>query len=85
MNTELQQESVHGHLVLQMIMESEDIKNRIELVAKIHEKFGAGTTFHNCMTRGLNAESLVDFFVSNQKIQFSSNGLRALCGGGCDD
>jgi probable metal-binding protein len=85
MTTDSQTESIHGHMILQMISETGEIRDKKELLEKIHTRYGAHPLFHNCMAEGLSAEQLIDFFIDKKKIFLSDSGVRAVCGNGCND
>lgn len=59
--------SIHGHEVIQMIVDADRAFSRCELIAEIESEFGPGARFHTCSAEDLSAEGLVDFLVSRGK------------------
>jgi len=61
-------ESIHGHEVLHMMLESEEgFASAETLVAAIEARFGAAARFHTCSAEGMTARALVDFLAERGK------------------
>lgn len=54
-------QSVHGHDVLNMMLEADTPWQRETLILAIQRRFGEDTRFHTCSQSGLSAAELVDF------------------------
>ena len=52
---------IHGHDVIDMILESPQAYTRESLTAAIIARFGAETRFHTCSAAGMTAAELVTF------------------------
>jgi len=61
-------ESIHGHEVLHMMLETpEGFASAEVLVAAIEARFGADSRFHTCSAEGMAARELVDFLAERGK------------------
>lgn len=61
-------DSIHGHEVLHMMLESaEGFASTEALVAAIETRFGAASRFHTCSAEGMTARELVDFLEERGK------------------
>ena len=58
---------IHGHEVLEMMMDSGKSYTRESLVREIEAKFGADARFYTCSAGNLTAEQLVTFLDSRGK------------------
>ncbi|POP45009.1 hypothetical protein CHU32_14120 [Superficieibacter electus] len=54
-------ESVHGHDVLTMMLNSGESYSTVSLEAAIIARFGEQTRFHTCSAENMTAGELVDF------------------------
>ena len=66
---------IHGHQVMEMIAESENIYTKPILKTEIAIKFGENIRFHTCMCSDLTADQLIEFLVSKGKIFESTEGI----------
>lgn len=66
---------VHGHEVMNMMMESKKIYTRESLIEEIHQKFGQDLRFFTCSSEGLTPEELIDFLRSRGKFTEKSDGF----------
>jgi probable metal-binding protein len=76
--------SVHGHDVIDMICAARTPYSRAGLVAAIVEKFGPETRFHTCSADGLDADGLIDFLLSRQKLVGDASALEFSPAGRCN-
>ena len=60
-------EQIHGHEVLQMMLESGKAYTRSSLLAAIIARFGANSRFCTCSAENLSPEGLVDFLQAKGK------------------
>lgn len=60
--------SIHGHEVIQMMVESGLTFTKTSLCEAIVTKFGAEARFHTCSADGLTPEGLIDFLDSKGKL-----------------
>ncbi len=70
-------DSIHGHEVMHMIIDSQRAWPRQELIAAIQEKFGGDACFHTCSASGMDIEELIDFLEGRGKIVDHGNGFIA--------
>ena len=59
--------SIHGHDVLNMMIESKERYTEQSLVAAIHARFGEEARFHTCSASGMTAAELVAFLTARGK------------------
>lgn len=67
--------SIHGHEVLNMMIDSGESFSTASLIAAIEQRFGADARFHTCSQQDLTAAQLVDFLASRGKFISSDNGF----------
>lgn len=60
-------ESIHGHNVLNMMLESGEQYTMESLEAAIQSRFGAQARFHTCSTENMSASELVAFLQQKGK------------------
>lgn len=60
-------DSIHGHAVMEMMLESRDPFTKASLKSAIEAKFGAQARFHTCSANNLTAEELIDFLAARGK------------------
>jgi probable metal-binding protein len=60
-------EQIHGHEVLQMMLQSGKAYTRASLLADILATFGPDSRFFTCSAEHLSAEGLVDFLQAKGK------------------
>lgn len=69
-------ESIHGHDVLHMMLESADgFASAEALVAAIEARFGVDARFHTCSAEGMDATGLVAFLTERGKFSPSGAGF----------
>lgn len=54
--------SIHGHEVLNMMIDSGESFSTASLITAIEQRFGADARFHTCSQQDLTAAQLVDFW-----------------------
>ncbi|TBL96700.1 YecH family metal-binding protein [Hafnia paralvei] len=67
--------SIHGHEVLNMMIDSGESFSTASLITAIEQRFGADARFHTCSQQDLTAAQLVDFLASRGKFIPSDNDL----------
>jgi probable metal-binding protein len=60
-------EPIHGHEVLQMMVDTGKAYSRASLLTDIIAKFGAAARFYTCSAENLSAEGLIDFLQAKGK------------------
>ncbi|KAF7598119.1 MAG: hypothetical protein CGU28_14375 [Candidatus Dactylopiibacterium carminicum] len=60
-------ESIHGHAVMQMMLEGDHLYTHESLCTAIVARFGADARFHTCSAEGMDAAALVDFLAERGK------------------
>jgi probable metal-binding protein len=67
--------SVHGHEVLNMMIESGEQYTEQSLVAAIHARFGETERFHTCSAEDMTAGELVAFLAARGKFIPAAEGF----------
>ena len=67
--------SIHGHEVLNMMLESETAFTTESLVAAIADRFGADSRFHTCSAEDMTAHDLVAFLAERGKFVAADAGF----------
>ncbi|TCS43686.1 YecH family metal-binding protein [Reinekea marinisedimentorum] len=67
--------SIHGHEVMNFMIESDESYTRETLIETIQQKFGAEAQFHTCSAEGMSAEALVDFLEQRGKFVPKADGF----------
>ena len=60
-------QSIHGHEVLNFMLENKAGFTKESLISSIQARFGADATFHTCSAEGMNSAQLVDFLEEKGK------------------
>ncbi len=68
-------ESIHGHAVMEMMLEQGQAYSRESLCQAIIARFGSETRFHTCSAEGLDAAALVAFLADKGKFVESGTGF----------
>jgi probable metal-binding protein len=69
-------QQIHGHEVMQMMLESGKAYSRASLLSEIFQKFGHDARFHTCSAEDLTPEGLIDFLQSKGKFVPCENGFQ---------
>jgi probable metal-binding protein len=69
------QESIHGHDVIEMIVDSGRPWKRDELLAAIDSRWGADARFHTCSAEGMDSAALIQFLSMRGKFIESDEGV----------
>ncbi|WP_193130222.1 YecH family metal-binding protein [Enterobacter hormaechei] len=67
--------SIHGHDVLNMMIESGERYTKESLVEAIHARFGEAARFHTCSASEMTAAELVAFLAARGKFIPAADGL----------
>lgn len=70
-------QDIHGHVVLNILMNSNEPIPRIQLEQLIEEEFGLEVCFHTCSQQELTLAELLDFLLSKKKVLLTEEGLIA--------
>ena len=68
-------EQIHGHAVMQMMLNRDQTFTRKTLHEAIAEEFGAETRFFTCSAENMTIEQLIDFLASRGKFVEKANGF----------
>jgi len=60
-------EQIHGHEVMQMMLQSGKLYTRASLLTDIVAKFGPASRFHTCSAENLTPEGIIDFLQAKGK------------------
>lgn len=66
---------VHGHEVMDMMVESDEAYTRESLHAAIEGKFGVATRFFTCSAENMTADELISFLEARGKFHLISGGF----------
>lgn len=67
--------SIHGHEVLNMMLESDEQYSETSLIQVIHTRFGESVRFHTCSAENMTAAQLVEFLKNKGKFIPLSEGF----------
>lgn len=67
--------SIHGHEVMQFMLDQGDAFTRESLQAAIVGRFGADARFHTCSAKGMDAAALIDFLAARGKFVDTGTGF----------
>lgn len=67
--------SIHGHDVLNMMIESGEGYTKESLVEAIHARFGEAARFHTCSASEMTAAELVAFLATRGKFIPAADGF----------
>lgn len=67
--------SVHGHEVMHMMVNSGIGYSRESLRQAIHNQFGSDTRFHTCSAENMDADALIDFLEARGKFVDMGDGF----------
>lgn len=60
-------EQIHGHEVIQMMLQSQKSYTRASLVSDIVDRFGSQARFYTCSSENMTPEGLIDFLQAKGK------------------
>ncbi|BBQ51358.1 YecH family metal-binding protein [Aeromonas jandaei] len=69
-------QSVHGHEVMEMMLEQDGQFTRASLKQAMAQRFGADARFHTCSAREMDAEALIDFLAARGKFIEAGEGFQ---------
>lgn len=69
------QESIHGHEVIEMIVDSGRPWKRDELLSTIDSRWGSDARFHTCSAQGMDSAALIQFLSMRGKFIESDEGV----------
>ncbi|TXR54566.1 YecH family metal-binding protein [Reinekea thalattae] len=69
-------QSIHGHDVMQMMINSNQSYSKASLIEKINQQFGEQCRFHTCSAEDMDAAQLVDFLAQQGKFFEQADGFR---------
>jgi probable metal-binding protein len=78
-------ESIHGHEVIGMMVESGTTYTEATLRNAIVERFGAEARFHTCSATNLSSEGLIEFLAAKGKFAPVDGGFVFGQGQACSD
>jgi probable metal-binding protein len=67
---------VHGHDVMQMMIDSGKSYSKASLEAAVIAKFGSDARFHTCSADGMTASELIDLLEGKGKFTLSDDGFK---------
>ena len=80
----MMQQQIHGHEVMQMMINHDGAFTRESLRAAISERFGEQARFYTCCAENMTAEELVEFLQSRGKFVPKGEGFSttpdSICG-----
>ncbi|MFM4680172.1 YecH family metal-binding protein [Aeromonas media] len=69
-------QSIHGHEVMEMMLEEGGHFTRVSLKEAIEAHFGADARFHTCSASEMDVEALIDFLAKRGKFIESEQGFQ---------
>ena len=69
-------QSIHGHEVMEMMLEQDGQFTRASLKQAMAQRFGADARFHTCSAREMDAEALIDFLAARGKFIEAGEGFQ---------
>ena len=69
-----QQQSIHGHEVMQMMIASGISYTRETLRQAMAEQFGPDARYHTCSAQAMTADALIDFLAARGKFADATDG-----------
>jgi len=66
---------IHGHEVMRMMIQSQEIYTRDSLRTAIHDTFGMESRFHTCSAENMTADELIDFLNARGKFLQEDTGF----------
>jgi len=66
--------SIHGHLLLEMLLDGHKDYTRESLKLDIERRFGSEAMFHACAAKNLNFEGMLNYLFQRGKI-FDNQGV----------
>ncbi|MGL4794740.1 MAG: YecH family metal-binding protein [Aeromonas jandaei] len=69
-------QSVHGHEVMEMMLEQDGQFTRASLKQAMAQRFGADARFHTCSASEMDAETLIDFLAARGKFIEAGEGFQ---------
>ncbi|WP_421233439.1 YecH family metal-binding protein [Aeromonas jandaei] len=69
-------QSVHGHEVMEMMLEQDGQFTRASLRQAMAQRFGADARFHTCSASEMDAEALIDFLAARGKFIEAGEGFQ---------
>ncbi|WP_375321388.1 YecH family metal-binding protein [Aliivibrio logei] len=70
-------QDIHGHVVLNLLLDVPEPLSRLALEEKIETEFGSDVCFHTCSQQDLSLNELLEFLLSKRKIVEVGAGLTA--------
>lgn len=68
-------ESIHGHQVMELMLELGKAVTKERLKQHMHEQFGATAHYHTCSASEMNADELILFLEKKGKFIESAEGI----------
>jgi probable metal-binding protein len=69
-------EQIHGHEVMQMMLQSGKAYTRASLLTDIVATFGSSSRFFTCSAENLTPEGIIDFLEAKGKFVSSESGFQ---------
>jgi probable metal-binding protein len=69
-------DQIHGHDVIQMMLQSGKTYTRSSLLADIITHFGPNSRFHTCSAQNLTPEGIIDFLQAKGKFVPRAEGFQ---------
>jgi probable metal-binding protein len=68
-------DSIHGHQVMELMLEHGQSLSQQALKALMHGKFGADARYHTCSAQEMDADELIAFLEKKGKFIHSEDGI----------
>jgi probable metal-binding protein len=67
-------EQIHGHEVMQMLIDLNEPQSKVAFKEEIETKFGAEARFYTCSADNLSSAELIEFLDKKGKFFYSDDG-----------
>jgi len=78
-------QSIHGHKVMQKMIDSGKVHSKESLRTSVAEWFGETARFHTCSTENMTIDELTAFLAERSKFMAEEGGFRVNEDEICDD
>ncbi|WP_432454807.1 MULTISPECIES: YecH family metal-binding protein [unclassified Agarivorans] len=68
-------QSIHGHQVMQLMLETGGSFSSESLEVLLHQTFGENSVYHTCSKQGMNAQQLIVLLAERGKFVESKQGF----------
>jgi probable metal-binding protein len=67
-------EQIHGHEVMQMLINQDEPKSKLDFKKEVETRFGFDSKFYTCSAENLSVEQLIEFLDKKGKFFYDDDG-----------